>query len=157
MPSDKKNLYLTTEVDVPTGEKPEKPGDPTPTKRVGPGLLSEMNLSDGDIKKLQSGRARGVIRPATADEIETGEQRAKAKAAADIAAQSEEEASAAEIDRRNERLLAVRKLDEERNEQLAAIDAKHDEARIEEREQAASDLNDAAGVETPKGGKKRKS
>lgn len=155
MPSEKKNLFLTTEVDVPTGEKPEKPGDPIPTRRVGPGLLSELDIPDTALKKLQSGRARGVIRPATADEIEAGEQRARVTKAREIAQQSEDEASASEIERRNERLVLARKLEQERSEQLAALDEKHNAARAEEREEAVDALNDAAGIETPSGGKRK--
>jgi hypothetical protein len=71
MATAKKNLYLTSEVDIPTGEKQEK-GEMKPLKRVGPGILSELDITDAEIKTLP----RGVVRAATADEIEAAEQRA---------------------------------------------------------------------------------
>lgn len=74
MATAKKNLYLLSEVDLPTGEKAEQPGDPKPTRRVGPGVLSELDISDEEVASLP----RGVVRAATADEIEAAEQRAAA-------------------------------------------------------------------------------
>jgi hypothetical protein len=71
MPSSKKNLYLASEVHLPTGEKAARPGDPLPIRSVGPGVLSELDISDAEIKKLP----RSVIRAATADEIEAAELR----------------------------------------------------------------------------------
>ena len=67
--SKNKYLYLMSEVDVPTGEKPEK-GEPRPTKRVGPGIVANLDLTQAQIDKLP----RGVVRKATADEIQAAEE-----------------------------------------------------------------------------------
>src|SRR4051812_38432292 len=122
MPSEKKNLYLAHQVDVPTGAKAEKPGEPIPLKRVGPGLLSEVDLTDKEIKSLP----RGAVRAATADEIEAGEQRARNAVTRDLQAQQLQEQQDAETERQNERRAVERETEEEKRERLAKLEAQQE-------------------------------
>jgi hypothetical protein len=145
MATEKKNLFLAHEVHVLSGEKPEKPGDPLPIKTVKPGLLSEVGLSDKEIKSLP----RGTIRPATADEIEGGEQRARAAEARELAAQQQQEQRDAEIERQNERRAVERETEEEKRERLAKLEAQQEKDRVAEQKKAADELNKAQGIKTP--------
>lgn len=143
MPTKREHLYLTTEVDVLAGGKPEKPGDPLPVKRVGPGLLSEVeDLTEAHIKKLP----RGVVRPATADEIEAGQQRALSAKVREVAAQTAEEQRGNEIERENETKKAVADAERAKAKEVAALEAEHETARAKERERAAKEINEAAGI-----------
>lgn len=60
MPESKRHLYVRSEVDLPGN------------KRVGPGVLAELDITDDQAKSLP----KSVLRAATADEIEAAEQRA---------------------------------------------------------------------------------
>lgn len=68
--------FLTAEVHVPTGAIPARETDPLPVRSVGPGVLSELDLSDDEVAALP----QNVIRPATAAEIEAAQTKAASKA-----------------------------------------------------------------------------
>lgn len=150
MATAKKNLYLASEVDLPSGGKPEKPGDPKPTKRVGPGILSELELSDEEIKGLP----RSVIRPATADEIENAEQRAKAAEARKVLTDAEQERRDAEIERENERKAVIAAAEKAKAEDVAKLDEAHAADRAKAAESTTTKLNEAQGTASTKGTKK---
>lgn len=142
MATAKKNLYLTSEVDLPSGEKPTRPTDPLPTRRVGPGILSELEISDAEIKTLP----RGVVRPATADEIEGAESRATTAEARRVAADQEAERQAAEIERNNEKAQVAADLEREKADALSKIDAQHETERTKESAAAVTELNKVQGI-----------
>lgn len=146
MPSKKEYLYLTTQVDLPSGEKPDKPGDPLPLKRVGPGLLSEMDITDAQIKTLP----RGVVRAATADEIEAGDTRATAAETRRIAEEAAAEQREAEIARANEKAAVAKQFEASRDEELRSIDEAHDADRAKAAEKTTAALNEAQGIEAAK-------
>lgn len=149
MAKGKEYLYLASQVDIPTGEKPDRPGDPPPIKRVGPGLLSELDISDKEIERLP----RGVVRNATADEIEAGASRATAAKAAQVAAEQREQEESQRIEQENERRALETKLQQERDEQLRELEEKQDTERAKQREAAAEEINAATGAGS--GGKKK--
>jgi hypothetical protein len=137
--SDRKYKFLTAQVDVPTGKKAERAGDPLPTKRVGPGLLSELDITDEQASKLP----RQLVRSATADEIQAADNAAAARKARDVAATAQLDASDAEIERRTERANVEAELNRERDARLAEIDKKHEAERAETAERTADQLNEA--------------
>lgn len=144
MPKKKENLYLTSQVDVLTGDEAKKDTDPKPTRRVGPGLLSEMDLTDEQVEKLP----RGTVRPATADEIEAGQNRATAAETKRIAQEAERERRDAEVLRQNERQGAEQEAEKAKAEKLAEIDATHEVDRAAAAEKTTAELNEAQGIET---------
>lgn len=152
MPRKKENLYLTSQVDIPTGEKAERPGDPLPVRRVGPGLLSEMEITD----EQAEGLPRGLVRPATADEIEAGQNRATAAETRRIALEAEEEQRNAEVLRQNERKAAEQEAEKAKAEKLAEIDATHEADRAAAAEKTTADLNEAQGIEAAKSPRRSK-
>lgn len=108
-PSTSKYLYLMAEVDVPTGEKPRKEDDPKPTRRVGPGLLSKLDLSQKEIESLP----RGIVRKATADEIEAAD-------SDDTGAETRAEIEQLKAEQEREMVALQGKLSAERSEAEAA-------------------------------------
>jgi hypothetical protein len=152
MPTSKKYLYLASEVHVPTGEKPQKPGDPLPIKSVGPGVLADLDLSDAEIKTIP----RSLIRPASADEIEAAENSATAAETRRIAAEAAEEQRNAEILRANEKRAIEKEADRDKAEALTALDETHAEDREKEQQRLAQELNKAQGIEAPKSSSRKK-
>lgn len=156
MADDRKYKYLSAQVDVPTGKEAPPtaagaPPNPKPTKRVGPGLLSELDLSDEQIAQLP----RSVIRSATADEIRAGDVAAQAKAARDIQQRAAADQRDASIETQTERQRIIDDFERQKNEALATFDADQDKQRTdaaarttEELNKAQSDANAAATART---------
>jgi hypothetical protein len=142
MPTGKKYQYLATEIDVPTGEKPARAGDPKPVKRFGPGLLSELGLSDKDVENLP----RGVIRPATADEIEAADNRAATAEARQIAEEAALQRRNDEIEHANERRAIEREADQKKAEELSKLEDQRAEERAKEDQKLSAELNKAQGI-----------
>lgn len=142
MATEKGHLFLTVEVDVPTGGKPEKAGDPIPLKKVGPGLLSDLDITDAEVKKLP----RGSVRDATADEIEASKNRVTGAKAAEIAEAAREEETAARSAEENERRAIEAELEAEKQDRLRELAEKHEKERTAAREKATEELNKTTGA-----------
>jgi hypothetical protein len=145
MADDKKYKYLTAQVDVPIGgDAPPsaagQPANPKPTKRVGPGLLSELDLTDEQIEKLP----RGVVRSATADEIRAGDTAAQTKASREIQQRALADQRDASIETQTERQRIIDDFERQKNEALAKFDAQSEQERAEAASRTTEELNKAA-------------
>ena len=146
MATKREHQFLSVEVDLPTGKKPDREGDPIPTRRVGPGLLSELEISDEEVKKLP----RGVVRDATVAEMEAAENTAISRKAREAAAAAAEEERGRLFAAENERRALERQLEDEKRQKLSELADRQAEEAAESREAAAEEINKAAGS----GGKK---
>lgn len=130
MATKKTHLYLASEVDIPTGKAPAQRGDPKPTKRVGPGLLSDLDITDEEIKSLP----RGVLRNATVDEIEAAERREAADERKVLVAEQADELAALRTKQADE--LAATTADKQ-----PALQERHAKAMTALQEKHAKALN----------------
>lgn len=142
---DRKYKYLSAAVDVPTGDEAPpaaagQPNNPKPVRRVGPGLLSELDLTDEQIEKLP----RGMIRSATADEIRAGDQAAQRKKATEIQRRATLDQRDATIETQTERQRIIDDFERQKNEALAKFDDQAEKDRADAANKTTDELNKTA-------------